>query len=317
MSEFTKLSTRLGLIQQAVNDLLTTYPNSLSSLHESTDKINNETLLRDYQSIVDHITELTDKLLPGFDRFVAKFHTKDPVTGEERYGNSFLSSLVVTQPVIVHLSHYISLSHVMSTHAGLAMKTKILDRHEQSLSVLASATTLSTTLQPLVEQIQLERQMEETKRQRMETDHANAQRIADEQATSFACTAQQEEALRLHEEQMKTQHELRLKAETSRCRRKYLTGILRQLIVTLNDHRPRGEAAVVDAVTRLQVACAHNEALESSSAAVPSSSSISTSLSPYHTALHTVVTLLGTSIFLHYPPIHPLIVITSYYLVIF
>ena len=173
------------------------------------------------------------------------------------------------------------------------MKTKILDRHEQSLGVLASATTLSTTLQPLVEQIQLERQLEETKRQRMETDHANAQRIADEQATSFASTSQQEDALRLHEEQVKAQQELRLKAETSRCRRKYLTGILRQLIATLNDHRPRGEAAIVDAVTRLQVACAHNE-VESSSTAVPSSSSTSTSLSPNHTALHTVVTLLGT-----------------------
>ena len=89
MSEFTKLSTRLDLIQQAVNDLLT-YPNSLSSLHESADKIDNDTLLRDYQSILGHIKELTDKLLPGFDRFVTKFHTKDPVTGEERYGNSFL-----------------------------------------------------------------------------------------------------------------------------------------------------------------------------------------------------------------------------------
>ena len=185
------------------------------------------------------------------------------------------------------------------------MKTKILDRHEQSRAVLTSATALGTTLQPLAAQIQMERREEETKRQRMETDSANAQRIADEQTAISASTSQQQEARRLHEEQLRMQHQLRLKAESSRCRRKYLTGILRQLIVTLNDHRPRGEAAIVDAVKRLQVACAHTpavsrnhtEPLAPSSSSVPSSSSSSTLLSsPYHTALHTVVTLLGMPI---------------------
>ena len=190
------------------------------------------------------------------------------------------------------------------------MKTKILDRHEQSRAVLASATALSTALQPLVEQIQLEKQLEETKRQRMEIDYANVQRIADEQSASFASMSQQEETLRQHEEQVKAQQQLRLKAETSRCRRKYLMGILRQLIVALNDHRPRGEAAVVDAVTRLKVACAHTEVVSSASP-VPSSSSTSTSLSPFHTALHTVVTLLGTLKKFPYSfhfAIHPLII---------
>ena len=92
MSEFTKLSNRLDQIQQEVNALISTYPSSLPSLRDSNDNINNDTLLRDYQSTLGHIEELTDKLLPGFDRFAAKAHVKDPVTGEERYGTSSLHS---------------------------------------------------------------------------------------------------------------------------------------------------------------------------------------------------------------------------------
>ena len=96
MSEFTKLSNRFDQIHQAVNDFLVTYPSSLSSWHETNDNINNDILIRDYQSILSHIEELTDKLNPGFDRFVAKVHMKDPVTGEERYGNSFLYSCILS-----------------------------------------------------------------------------------------------------------------------------------------------------------------------------------------------------------------------------
>ena len=167
------------------------------------------------------------------------------------------------------------------------MKKKILDRHEQSRAVLASATALGSSLQPLAEQIQLDRQQEEAKRQRMEIDSVNAQRAADEQTASSASTSLQEETLRQHEEQVKVQHQLRLKAETSRCRRKYLTGILRQLTTALNDHRPRGEAAIVAAVKRLQVSCSHPTTSNNTD---PQTSS---SPSPYHTVLQTVVTLLG------------------------
>ena len=88
MSEFTKLSNRFDQVQQAVNGLVATYPSSFPSLHESNDSVNNDTLLRDYQSTLGHIEELTDKLLPGIEKFVAKVHVKDAVTGEERYGNS-------------------------------------------------------------------------------------------------------------------------------------------------------------------------------------------------------------------------------------
>ena len=203
---------------------------------------------------------------------------------------------------MIKFSSYTFISH----HVGVAMKAKILDRHEQSRAVLTSATALSTSFKPLAEQIQLERQLEETKRQRMEIDSLDAQRAADEQTSSTASSLQQEEAARQHDEQVKAQHQLRLKAETSRCRRKYLTGILRQLIMTLNDHRlPRGEAAVVAAVTRLQVACNHTRSSYSGNHSAPSSSSSATSSvttstlsSPYHTALHTVVTLLGMSMYL-------------------
>ena len=287
MSEFTKLSNRLDHIHEAVNALISTYPSSPP--HDSNNDINNETLSHDYQKTLGHIEELTNTLLPGFDRFVAKCDVKDPVTGEERYGKS---PLHLYQPSLPDL---FSSCHFISCHVGIAMKKKILDRHEQSRAVLASATALGSSLQPVAEQIQLERQQEEAKRQRMEIDSVNAQRAADEQTASSASTSLQEEALRQHEEQVKVQQQLRLKAETSRCRRKYLTGILRQLTTTLNDHRPRGEAAIVKAVKRLQVACSHSA---SSNSTEPQTSSSSSSLSPYHTALQTVVTLLGTPLHL-------------------